>query len=112
METGMAVMRFKNREEAAAQLADRLGVSVLKDRYFGLAWRNTCGKKSAPKWKSSARGPFERSGRGTPRRWSWRSAPEDFFAVGQFFDDFAEVTDDMVVAALSRPQGAVVRQPV
>jgi predicted phosphoribosyltransferase len=39
-------------------------------------------------------------------------APEDFFAVGQFFDDFAEVTDDMVVAALSRPQRAMVRQPV
>lgn len=28
-------------------------------------------------------------------------APTDFFAVGQFFDDFSEVTDDMVVAALS-----------
>jgi predicted phosphoribosyltransferase len=34
-------------------------------------------------------------------------APEDFFAVGQFFDDFAEVTDDMVVAALSRTQAAM-----
>jgi predicted phosphoribosyltransferase len=40
------------------------------------------------------------------------SAPDDFFAVGQFFDDYAEVTDDMVVAALSRPQAAMVRQPV
>ena len=30
------------------------------------------------------------------------SAPADFFAVGQFFDDFSEVTDDMVVTALSR----------
>ena len=29
-------------------------------------------------------------------------APADFYAVGQFFDDFSEVTDDMVVAALSR----------
>jgi putative phosphoribosyl transferase len=29
-------------------------------------------------------------------------APADFFAVGQFFDDFSEVTDDMVVTALSR----------
>ena len=29
-------------------------------------------------------------------------APYDFFAVGQFFDDFSEVTDDMVVAALAR----------
>jgi len=28
-------------------------------------------------------------------------APADFYAVGQFFDDFAQVTDDMVVAALS-----------
>jgi putative phosphoribosyl transferase len=28
--------------------------------------------------------------------------PVDFYAVGQFFDDFSEVTDDMVVAALSR----------
>ena len=29
-------------------------------------------------------------------------APADFYAVGQFFEDFSEVTDDMVVAALSR----------
>jgi predicted phosphoribosyltransferase len=29
-------------------------------------------------------------------------APADFYAVGQFFDDFSEVTDDMVVTALSR----------
>jgi predicted phosphoribosyltransferase len=29
-------------------------------------------------------------------------APFDFYAVGQFFDDFSEVTDDMVVAALTR----------
>jgi putative phosphoribosyl transferase len=29
-------------------------------------------------------------------------APADFYAVGQFFDDFSEVTDDMVVAALLR----------
>jgi putative phosphoribosyl transferase len=29
-------------------------------------------------------------------------APADFYAVGQFFDDFSEVTDDMVVAELSR----------
>jgi predicted phosphoribosyltransferase len=29
-------------------------------------------------------------------------APSDFYAVGQFFDDFSEVTDDMVVTALSR----------
>jgi predicted phosphoribosyltransferase len=28
-------------------------------------------------------------------------APADFYAVGQFFDDFSEVTDDMVVTALS-----------
>ena len=31
-------------------------------------------------------------------------ATEDFYAVGQFFDDFSEVTDDMVVAALARPR--------
>jgi predicted phosphoribosyltransferase len=30
-------------------------------------------------------------------------APVDFYAVGQFFADFSEVTDEMVVAALSRP---------
>ena len=30
-------------------------------------------------------------------------APADFHAVGQFFEDFSEVTDDMVVTALSRP---------
>jgi predicted phosphoribosyltransferase len=29
-------------------------------------------------------------------------APADFYAVGQFFGDFSEVTDDMVVTALSR----------
>ena len=29
-------------------------------------------------------------------------APDDFYAVGQFFEDFSEVTDDMVVAALAR----------
>ena len=29
--------------------------------------------------------------------------PVDFYAVGQFFADFSEVTDEMVVAALSRP---------
>jgi predicted phosphoribosyltransferase len=33
-------------------------------------------------------------------------ATEDFYAVGQFFDDFSEVTDDMVVAALARPRRA------
>jgi predicted phosphoribosyltransferase len=30
------------------------------------------------------------------------SAPHDFYAVGQFFEDFSEVTDEMVVTALSR----------
>jgi predicted phosphoribosyltransferase len=29
-------------------------------------------------------------------------APADFVAVGQFFDDFSDVTDEMVVTALSR----------
>jgi putative phosphoribosyl transferase len=29
-------------------------------------------------------------------------APADFYAVGQFFEDFSEVTDGMVVTALSR----------
>ena len=29
-------------------------------------------------------------------------APADFYAVGQFFEDFSEVTDEMVVTALSR----------
>jgi len=33
-------------------------------------------------------------------------APEEFFAVGQFFRDFSEVTDEMVVAALRRPAEA------
>ena len=31
-------------------------------------------------------------------------SPEDFYAVGQVFDDFSEVTDDMVVEALARPR--------
>jgi predicted phosphoribosyltransferase len=30
-------------------------------------------------------------------------APPSFYAVGQFFEDFSEVTDDMVVASLARP---------
>jgi predicted phosphoribosyltransferase len=34
-------------------------------------------------------------------------SPADFYAVGQFFADFSEVTDQMVVAALSRPDKAV-----
>jgi predicted phosphoribosyltransferase len=34
-------------------------------------------------------------------------APEDFYAVGQFFEDFSEVTDDMAVAALARPTVAI-----
>ena len=29
-------------------------------------------------------------------------APAEFYAVGQFFEDFSEVTDDMVVTAMSR----------
>lgn len=33
-------------------------------------------------------------------------APFDFYAVGQFFEDFSEVTDDMVVTALTRPARA------
>ena len=33
-------------------------------------------------------------------------------AVGQFFDDLSEVTDDMVLAALARPPIAVTRQYV
>jgi predicted phosphoribosyltransferase len=37
--------------------------------------------------------------------------PEDFFAVGQFFEDFSEVTDEMVVAALARVQMTIARQP-
>jgi predicted phosphoribosyltransferase len=32
--------------------------------------------------------------------------PEDFYAVGQCFEDFSEVTDDMVVTALTRPARA------
>jgi len=32
-------------------------------------------------------------------------SPEDFYAVGQFFEDFSEVTDEMVVAALSTKKG-------
>jgi len=36
-------------------------------------------------------------------------APSLFLSVGQFFEDFSEVTDDMVVAALRRSAGAAVR---
>ncbi len=36
--------------------------------------------------------------------------PELFLAVGRFFEDFSEVTDDMVVAALRRPR-ATADQP-
>lgn len=38
-------------------------------------------------------------------------APDDFYAVGQFFADFSEVTDDMVVAALARSHVAPAHQP-
>lgn len=33
-------------------------------------------------------------------------APAQFYAVGQFFSDFGEVTDQMVVSALARPERA------
>jgi predicted phosphoribosyltransferase len=33
-------------------------------------------------------------------------APEDFYAVGQFFEDFSEVTDEVAVAALKRAGAA------
>jgi putative phosphoribosyl transferase len=36
---------------------------------------------------------------------------EDFFAVAQFFDDFSNVTDDIVAVALTRPQHKIARQP-
>lgn len=39
-------------------------------------------------------------------------AAEDFVAVGQFFEDFSEVTDEMVVAALSQPRKPPAPQPV
>jgi predicted phosphoribosyltransferase len=39
-------------------------------------------------------------------------SPADFYAVGQFFEDFSEVTDDMVVASLTRPGQPVSPQPV
>ena len=38
-------------------------------------------------------------------------APEDFYAVGQFFADFSEVTDDMVVDALTRSPAATAARP-
>jgi predicted phosphoribosyltransferase len=34
------------------------------------------------------------------------ASPEAFHGVGQFFEDFSEVTDDMVVDALARPRQA------
>lgn len=34
------------------------------------------------------------------------TSPDDFYAVGQFFEDFSEVTDDMVVAALMTTKSA------
>jgi predicted phosphoribosyltransferase len=36
--------------------------------------------------------------------------PHDFAAVGQFFDDFSDVTDDMVVEALASRRPAAARQ--
>jgi predicted phosphoribosyltransferase len=38
-------------------------------------------------------------------------ATDAFYAVGQFFDEFSEVTDDMVVAALAGPRTREARQP-
>jgi predicted phosphoribosyltransferase len=34
------------------------------------------------------------------------TAPAEFFAVGQFFEDFAQVTDEDVVAILQRHKAA------
>ena len=34
-------------------------------------------------------------------------APAHFYAVGQFYEDFSEVTDDMVVSSLTRPRTPV-----
>jgi putative phosphoribosyl transferase len=39
-------------------------------------------------------------------------APENFYAVGQFYEDFSEVTDDMVVSCLASPRTPVTPQPV
>ena len=36
---------------------------------------------------------------------------DDFYAVGQFFDDFSEVTDEMVIEALSRVPAAAGAPP-
>lgn len=38
-------------------------------------------------------------------------SPAYFYAVGQYYDDFSEVTDDMVVAALARPTMPLAAQP-
>jgi len=38
-------------------------------------------------------------------------AADDFYTVGQFFADFSEVSDDMVIAALARSRVAMTRQP-
>lgn len=38
-------------------------------------------------------------------------SPDEFYAVGQFFEDFSEVTDTMVVAALAGPTKQVAPQP-
>ena len=38
-------------------------------------------------------------------------SPENFSAVGQFFEDFSEVTDDMVVEALARPRKPLAPRP-
>jgi predicted phosphoribosyltransferase len=37
---------------------------------------------------------------------------DEFYAVGQFFDDFSEVTDEMVAGALRRPAKSVISQSV
>ena len=38
-------------------------------------------------------------------------SPEDFHAVGQFFEEFVEVTDNMVVEALARRRKPVAPHP-
>lgn len=38
-------------------------------------------------------------------------SPDGFYSVGQFFDDFSEVTDEMVVGALARPTKPLAPQP-
>jgi predicted phosphoribosyltransferase len=109
-------MRFKNRDEAATRLAGRLAankgqnpVVIVDDGVatgFSMlaAIRSVRARKPRKLIVAIGVAPCQSLAQieAEADEVVCLYAPADFYAVGQFFDDFSEVTDDMVVTALSR----------